>query len=100
MYNFYVKNFFKILEVTVPKRKHVVLTMKDKVNIVNRLKKHKRGKKLEEEYGVGTSTISDIKKSAEWVLKFASGLASVDGSSTRKMMRRTENDKAEDAVYI
>jgi CENP-B N-terminal DNA-binding domain. len=86
--------------VTVPKRKHVVLTMKDKVNIVNRLKKHKRGKKLEEEYGVGTSTISDIKKSAEWVLKFASGLASVDGSSTRKMMRRTENDKAEDAVYI
>jgi hypothetical protein len=26
-------------------------------------------------------------------------LASVDGSSIRKMMRRAENDKAEDAVY-
>lgn len=32
-------------------------------------------------------------------LKFVSILTSVDGSSTRKMMRRAENDKAEDAVY-
>jgi len=49
----------------VPKRKCVVLTMKDKVNNVNRLKKGESGKKLAEEYGVGTSTISDIKESAE-----------------------------------
>jgi len=39
--------------------------MKDKVNNVNRLKKGGSGKKLAEEYGAGTSTISDIKESAE-----------------------------------
>jgi hypothetical protein len=49
----------------VPKRKRVVLKMKDKVNNVHRLKKGGSGKKLAEEYGVGTSTISDIKESAE-----------------------------------
>jgi transposase len=49
----------------VPKRKRVVLTMKDKVNNVNRLKKGGSGKKLAEEFGVGISTISDIKESEE-----------------------------------
>lgn len=49
----------------MPKRKHVVLTVKDKVNNVNRLKKGRSGKNLAEEYGVGTFTISDIKESAE-----------------------------------
>jgi uncharacterized protein YerC len=49
----------------VPKRKHFVLTMKDKVNNVNRLKKGGTGKNLAEEYGVGTSTISGITESAE-----------------------------------
>jgi hypothetical protein len=39
--------------------------MKDKVNNVNTLKKGGSGKKLAEEYGVRTSTISDIKESAE-----------------------------------
>ena len=83
----------------VPKRKGVVLKMKDEVNNVNRLNKGGSGKKLAEEYGVGTSTTSDIKESAEWILKFVSILVSVDGGSTRKMMRRAEKDKAEDAVY-
>jgi hypothetical protein len=43
----------------VPNTKRVVLTEKDKVNIVNRLKKDESGKKLAEEYGVGNLTVSD-----------------------------------------
>jgi len=38
----------------VPNTKHVVLTKKDKVNIVNRLQKDESGKKLAEEHGVVT----------------------------------------------
>ena len=41
--------------------------MKDKVNNVNGLKKGGPGEKLVEECGVGTSTISDSKESAEWI---------------------------------
>jgi len=70
----------------VPNTKRVVLTKKDKVNIVNRLKKDESGKKLAEEYGVGTfNSLGHLKKkSAEWVLKFVSVLASEDGRSTNK----------------
>jgi hypothetical protein len=41
------------------------LTIKDKANNVNRLKKSGSRKKLAEEYGAGTSMISNIKESAE-----------------------------------
>ena len=52
--SFIFKKFFKVFGVMVPNTKRVVLTKKDKVNIVNRLKKDESGKKLAEEYGVGT----------------------------------------------
>jgi len=43
-------------------RKREVLTMKEKVDIIARLKKGETGRALAENYGVGTSTISDKKK--------------------------------------
>jgi len=51
-------------------RNRVVLTVKDKVNIVSRLKDGEWGEKLTEGYGVGTATLWDFKISAEWILKF------------------------------
>lgn len=45
-----------------PKRKHVTLSIKEKVDILNKLKNGITGKELAEKYGIGTSTISDIKK--------------------------------------
>ena len=57
------KKIFKIFGVMVPNTKHVVLTKKDKVNIVNRLKKAESGKKLAEEHGVGTfNSLGHLKK--------------------------------------
>jgi len=44
-------------------RKCVVIpTMKEKVDIIGRLKKGETGRELAKKYSVGTSTISDIKK--------------------------------------
>lgn len=48
-----------------PKWKRVVLSVEDKVENVSKLKKDDTGSKLAPEYAVGTSTISDIKKSSE-----------------------------------
>ena len=76
----------------------VVLTMKEKVKIVSRLKEGKWRKELAEGYGVGTATLWDIKKSAEWILKFVSVPSSEDGSSTGQTVRRAENGTVQDAV--
>ena len=46
----------------MPKTKRVVLTIKDEVNIGNRLKKDKSGKKLAEEYGVELQQSRTFKK--------------------------------------
>jgi hypothetical protein len=43
------------------KRKYGVLTNKDKVNTVSRLKEGEWREKLIEEHGVGTATLWDIK---------------------------------------
>ena len=81
-------------------RKHVLFTTKDKGNIVGRLKEGKwGGGKLTERYDVGTATFSDIKISAEWILKFVSVPASKDGSSTGQIVRRDENAKVQDVLH-
>lgn len=48
--------------------------MKDEVQTVDQLKKCVRGKKLTDDYGVGTPTICDIKKNSESILKYVSHL--------------------------
>lgn len=55
-------------------RKRVVLTMKEKVDIIARLKKGETGRELAEKYGVGTSTISDIKKNADSITRYVNNL--------------------------
>ena len=50
------------------KRKRVVLPLKDKVEIIESLKNGESGSKLAQMYGVGTSTISDIKKNSDSIL--------------------------------
>jgi IS30 family transposase len=47
------------------KRNHKTLTHKEKSNILDDLKQGISGKSLAVKYGVGTSTISDIKKNSD-----------------------------------
>jgi len=65
---------------TVPNRKHKFLSIKDKLNIVQRLSKGENGAFLAKIYGVGTSTISDIKAKKDSLQHFASKLDSGEGS--------------------
>lgn len=52
------------------RRKHITLTIKQKSDIVDRLVRGESGKALANEYGVGTSTISDIKKNKEQLIGY------------------------------
>lgn len=45
-----------------PKRKHKTLSIQQKSEIIERLNRGESGKVLAAEYGVGRSTICDIKK--------------------------------------
>ncbi|XP_054281171.1 jerky protein homolog-like [Macrosteles quadrilineatus] len=81
------------------KRKRVVLSVSDKLKILEQLKKGASGSSLAREYGVGNATISDIKKKSESITKFARVLDSEDGSLHRKTMKMAENQDLDTAVY-
>lgn len=81
------------------KRKRVVLSLADKLKIIEQLDKGVTGKKLSEIYGVGQATISDIKNSKSTLLNFVSVLENEDGSSSRKTMKTATNKNLEDAVF-
>jgi hypothetical protein len=54
---------------------------------------------LAQEYGVGKSTISGLKKQKAAIESFMTNLDSTDGSSMRKAMKLAEYTKLDDAVY-
>lgn len=73
--------------------------MKEKVDIIARLKKGETGRALAEKYGVGTSTISDIKKNADSITRYVNNLDDANGSLTRKTMKKPKTELLEDAVF-
>ncbi|XP_023231266.1 jerky protein homolog-like [Centruroides sculpturatus] len=77
------------------KRKHVVLSLKDKLDIINVLKRCESGHSLSNKYGFGTSTISDIKNQSEKIMKFTNCLMSEDGTSELKVMKKSGNEVEE-----
>lgn len=81
------------------KRKRVVLSLKDKVKIIQNLNNGEPGSKLAQIYGVGTSTISDIKKNSDNIMKFTCALEKEDGSTQRKAMKKSQNEILENAVF-
>lgn len=82
------------------KRKHKFLSIEDKLEILRRLSKGESGASLAKIYGVGTSTISDIKAKKDSLQRFASKLDSEEGSQKRKTTRTAKNSALEDAMYI
>ncbi|XP_041989148.1 uncharacterized protein LOC121740501 [Aricia agestis] len=52
----------------LPKRRKKVLTLQDKNDILKALRKGELGIRLAKKYGVGSSTISDIKKKADTIM--------------------------------
>nr|CAD7398000.1 unnamed protein product [Timema poppensis] len=82
------------------KRKHTFLSIEDKLEILRKLSKGESCASLAKIYGVGTSTISDIKAKKESLQRFSSKLDSQEGSQKRKTTRTAKNSALEDAMYI
>lgn len=81
------------------KRKRVVLSLADKLKILEKLDKGVTGKQLAEEFSVGTSTISDIKKNRSSIANFVSVLENEDGCSSRKAMKQACYQELEEAIF-
>ncbi|KAJ8946714.1 hypothetical protein NQ318_006972 [Aromia moschata] len=79
------------------KRKHITLSIKQKSDILERLNRGECGKVLSKEYGVGTSTISDIKKNKDKIKRFIGQCDSGPGS--RKTLRKAEYTEMETRLY-
>ena len=82
------------------KRKRTVLTLDEKLDICKRLKKGATITSLSTEFGIGKSTICDIKRNKDKLASFASKLDSTEGSSKRKTMKTASNTRLDDALYL
>ena len=86
---------------TKPKRKRKVLTLEDKLVILDRLSKRERQVDLALEFGVGTSTVADIKKNEAKIREFVATMDSLSMSvKERKIMRLADDEKLDEAVYL
>lgn len=79
------------------KRKHVTLTLEKKAEILRQLESGCSFTSLAVRFNVGKSTISDIKKKKNEILRYVS--RTEKGPGTRKTMRNAEFSDVEDAVY-
>ncbi|KAG8245417.1 hypothetical protein J6590_108198 [Homalodisca vitripennis] len=82
------------------KRSRNVLSIESKLKIIEKLEKGETGTSLAKQFNVGKATISEIKSKKSEILKFASKLDSEDGSRKRKSMKRPQDEKLEEAMYL
>ena len=82
------------------KRKRKVLTIEQKVEILNELSRGVSATILSERYGVGKSTVSDIKKNKDSILNFKRKVTDMGMNKKVKIMKLGDDMKHDEAVYI
>ncbi|BFZ00329.1 hypothetical protein BsWGS_03368 [Bradybaena similaris] len=82
------------------KRKRTVLTLSEKIDIVRRLESGVNRNVLMTEFGVGSSTLYDIKNQKGELLKFASESKVTKNTDQRRSMKRPKFEKLDDALYL
>ena len=81
------------------KLKRTVLTIKDKVKIL-KLVDTTSSTIIAERYGIGKSTISDIKRNTEKITKFEMEMTDMGMKKTAKTMKLGDDEKHYKAVYL
>ncbi|KAG8223070.1 hypothetical protein J437_LFUL002018 [Ladona fulva] len=79
-------------------RKHKTLTLEDKVKIIKLINSVHSYNAISKTFGIGKSTVGDIKKNKDSIMKFVSTTES--GSKVRKTMKTVDNVALENAVYL
>uniref|UniRef100_A0A2H8TNS6 Jerky-like n=1 Tax=Melanaphis sacchari TaxID=742174 RepID=A0A2H8TNS6_9HEMI len=80
------------------KRKHITLTLVEKLEILNKLENGDKLLNLANEFGVGRTTIYDIRKNSEKIKSFFKNNKSL--KSMRKTLKTGEFPEIEDALYL
>lgn len=80
------------------KRKHLCLSIAQKVKLLEKLDRGVSVKRLMEEYGVGMTTIYDLKKQKDKLLKFYAESDEPRLMKTRKTLHKAKNEDV-DCVF-
>ena len=81
------------------RRKQIVLSIREKVDIVEALKRGVPPSNVAEKFNIGKSTISEIKKNADSIFSSFSAFESGTQRNDRKTMRNCQNEDLGKAVY-
>lgn len=82
------------------KRKRTVLSLKKKVEIINRVvDKSESVKKIAIEYGIGEQTVRDLIKNRKDILQFVCSSESIASCSSRKTLKTSRMVELDRAVY-
>jgi predicted DNA-binding protein YlxM (UPF0122 family) len=76
------------------------LSIDDKLEVLKRIKLGHSQVKIAEKYGVGKSTISDIKHDGDKIYEFANKLPGANALKERKSLKWTDHSQLEDAFCI
>lgn len=81
------------------KRARKVLSIKEKIELINEYRKNPSVHFLSEKYGVGKQTVRDLIKNKEKILKYESESDSIHGLKNRHTLKKSENPKVDFATY-
>ena len=82
------------------KWKRVVLSIPDKLKVIEMLDKSTSYTVITEKFGTGRSTVGDIKKNREKILKFSKEMKDMGMSRSAKVMKLGDDSKLDKAVYL
>ncbi|KFD54085.1 hypothetical protein M513_05104 [Trichuris suis] len=85
---------------TSSRRKRVVLSLEEKKEILQALERGVSGRSISEKYGIGTATVSDIKRKGRTILDYSEKWAQEGGCSNRKMMRTPKLEEVKEALHV
>lgn len=80
------------------KRKRVVLSIQQKLEIIEKLEKGQSVKVLANDYGIGEQTVRDLKKKKSELLSFACSSDTASGMKKRKTMKKSTYDDLDKAM--
>lgn len=80
------------------KRKRTVLTIKQKLEIVEKLEKGESANRIASDYSVGVQTVRDIKNNKAKIQEFVAASDSGEGPSKRKTMKSAKHPALDEAL--
>jgi tRNA G10 N-methylase Trm11 len=81
------------------KRKCVVLSIQQKLEIIEQLEKSRNAKQLALQFGIGEQTVHDLEKKKNKLISFASSSSS-SGMKSRKTMKKSIYEDLDKAMLV